>query len=226
VAVVGAGIQRDWEEASGLVRAALADEAVEVRLAALGAVVVAGAVADAAPALLELIGNDPWPEVRARVVSLAGRLPDADAVALLRAGAVDESLGVRLAAMEVAAGVSADEVSAVLEERLADEEEHPELLAAAARASGRRCQLSAVPLLYEVLRRGAEPLAHAEQIEAAVSAARAMGRIGGQEAGELLEKARRRSNPATDKAIDAALEHLGERCGNAPDKPADGEQGD
>jgi hypothetical protein len=67
-----------------------------------------------------------------------------------------------------------------------------------------------------VLRKGAEPLARSEDIEAAVEAARALGRIGGERAKELLEKARRRSNPATDKAIDAALKSLGQRCGNAP----------
>ncbi|MBW2276264.1 MAG: HEAT repeat domain-containing protein [Deltaproteobacteria bacterium] len=226
VAVVGAGIQRDWDEASELVRGALADDAVEVRLAALGAIVVAGIAADAAPALLELIDSEPWPDVRTRVVSMAGRLPQDDAVILLRAAADDESLGVRLAAIEVAGSLRASAVDSVIEERLADADELPELLAAAARSAGRRCQASAVPLLYELLRRGAEPLAHTEEIEAAVAAARAMGRIGGQEAGKLLEKARRRSNPATDKAIDAALETLGERCGNAPEKPDEASETD
>jgi HEAT repeat protein len=219
VAIVGAGFQQGWSEAVALLRKALADEAVEVRLAALGAVVVAGLVEDAAPTLRELIADDPWPEVRSRVVTLAVRLPTEHAVALLRAAAVDESLTVRLTAMEAAVGVGDAGADAVVEGRLTDEEEQPEVVAGAARAAGRRCQVSAVPLLYEVLRKGAEPLAHAEDIEAAVAAARAMGRIGGERAGELLEKARRRSNPATDKAIDAALEHLGERCGAAPEQP-------
>jgi hypothetical protein len=39
-----------------------------------------------------------------------------------------------------------------------------------------------------------------------------MGRIGTEEAKEMLRQVRRRSNPATDKAIDAALETKG-RCG-------------
>jgi len=219
VSVVGVGLQRDWDAGRELLRRALADDAVEVRLAALGAIVVAGTSEDAAPKLLELVGSDPWPEVRVRVVGLAGRLGEDHGVALLRAAAVDESLSVRLAAMEVAGGLPAGGIDAIVEERLADGEERPELLAAAARAAGRRCQASAVPLLYEILRKGAEPLAHGEDIEAAVAAARAMGRIGGEPAGELLEKARRRSNPATDKAIDAALESLGQRCGTAEETP-------
>jgi len=224
VAVVGAGLQQGWDEASAMVREGLVDEAVEVRLAALGAVAVAGVGGAAAADLIALVERDPWPEVRGRVVALAPRLADADAAVLLRAAAGDASVTVRLAAMEVAGGVPGSGVDALIEERLADAEEQPEVLEVAALSAGRRCQSSAVPALFEVLRRGAEPLAHAEEIEAAVAAARAMGAIGGERAGELLEKARRRSNPATDKAIDAALEHLGERCNAAPEKdetPAD-----
>lgn len=224
VAVVGAGLQPDWDRARDLVRDALADDAVEVRLAALGAMAVGGLVETAATELERLGSEDPWPVVRARVVTMAGRLPEERAVALLGAAAVDESLSVQLAAMEVAGRVDAKGVGAVIEERLADGEEQPEVRAAAARAAGRRCQVSAAPALYELLRKGAEPLARAEDIEAAVEAARAMGRIGGEQTGELLEQARRRSNPATDKAIDAALESLGQRCGNAPHKE-EGESG-
>jgi hypothetical protein len=68
--------------------------------------------------------------------------------------------------------------------------------------------------LYEVLRKGAEPLAELRDVDAAVAAAGALGAIGGARAEELLRKARQRSNPATDAAIDAALSRLGQECGS------------
>jgi hypothetical protein len=39
-----------------------------------------------------------------------------------------------------------------------------------------------------------------------------MGAIGGKQAEELLMEAKKRSNPATDRAIRAALRDLGEPC--------------
>jgi hypothetical protein len=68
--------------------------------------------------------------------------------------------------------------------------------------------------LFEVLRKGAEPLAEMRDVDAAVAAAGALGAIGGAEAEGLLRKARQRSNPATDAAIDFALLRIGEECGS------------
>ena len=70
-------------------------------------------------------------------------------------------------------------------------------------------------LLFEVLKTGAEQLASAEEIEAAIAASAAMGAIGTDRAEELLVKAAKRSNPSTDRAIKATLTTLGKRCGNA-----------
>jgi hypothetical protein len=214
VAVAGVGLQPGWDRAGQIVERALGDDAPEVRMAAMGALARSGEPEQAEEALEQVVRADPWPEVRVLAVALADRLSPAGGTALLRVAAADPSRTVRLAAMEAAVGVEGQPIDSLIEERISDADEDAEVVAAAARAAGRRCQISAVPALFEVLRRGAEPLAHEDDITAAVAAARAMGRIGGERAAELLEKARRRSNPATDKAIDTAAAELGQRCGN------------
>jgi HEAT repeat protein len=89
--------------------------------------------------------------------------------------------------------------------RLSDEAERPGVRAVAARTAGRRCQGSAVQALFDLLKRGVEPMAKRQDIEAAVVAAAALGELGTPEARVLLEKAARRSNPIIDKAITEAL---------------------
>ena len=71
---------------------------------------------------------------------------------------------------------------------------------------------TALPLLFEILKKGSEPLAVQEDVQAAVVAANAMGAIGGEEAKSLLTKAKRRTNMHTKRAIDSALANPGERC--------------
>jgi hypothetical protein len=220
VAVEGLGRQHGWDQGLELVVDALTDPSPEVRIAALAALKRSAGAEQSIAALQEIAQDDPWPEVRVEVLALAAHLPTAHGAKLIGLAAVDASRRVRLAAMKSAPAVKTEEVGKIVEERLADAEEDPEVIAAAARAAGKRCQGSALALLYDVLRQGAEPLARSEDITAAVEAARAIGRIGGVEGQQLLEKARRRSNPSTDKAIDAALADLGVRCDN-PVEPAE-----
>ena len=61
-------------------------------------------------------------------------------------------------------------------------------------------------------------MAPSEHRQVAVAAARAMGVIGSPEALKLLKKARQRSNPATDKAIDDAMVDRNDHCETREDR--------
>ena len=140
------------------------------------------------------------------------RLFHEDAAAILKKAIGDPSPRVREAALRQAGPVAGEEIDRMIEERLGDEEELPRLTRLAANAAGARCQETALPALFAILQKGAEPLANPDDLLSAVFAARAMGTIGGETAKKLLKKAKTRSNPRTDKAIGAALEALGESC--------------
>ena len=73
-----------------------------------------------------------------------------------------------------------------------------------------------VDLLFQLLQVGAEPLASKAERNAAVAAARALGAVGSPRARKHLEKARTRSNPTTDKAIDESLATFGHHCKSGP----------
>ncbi|MCP4674942.1 MAG: HEAT repeat domain-containing protein [Deltaproteobacteria bacterium] len=213
VAVTGLGRCADEsEERRRLITQALEDDAPQVRLAALGAIEKTDEAAAAAEKLGMLAEVDPWPGVRALSVQTARKLPVELAVPILEQTAVDRSSRVRAAAIEAAARVPGDRVDRIIIARLEDKNEQPGLKKLAAGTAGARCQESALGALFEVLKTGAEPLADEKNVSAAVAAAKAIGAVGGENAKKLLEKAKRRSNPATDRAIDAALAALGKPC--------------
>ncbi len=191
---------------------ALLDKAPEVRLAALQTIKKVRLAGTALDKLTDLAGSDPWPEVRALVVSNTTQLSPEQALPLLEQAHRDSSIRVRTATLKSAASFPGDKTDQIIEAHLLNENELPELRLKAAHIAGTRCQKSFLPALFEVLQKGAEPLADYKDISAALTAAKAMGAIGGPEAETLLKKARQRSNPATDKAIDAALATLGEQC--------------
>ncbi len=213
VAVTGLGrCADDSEDRRRLVTQALEDDAPEVRLAALGAIEKTGEAAAAARKLATLTQTDPWPGVRALSAQTARKLPPELAVPILEQAAVDRSSRVRAAAIEAAARIPGDRIDRIIIARLEDKDEQPGLKRLAAGTAGARCLESALDALFEVLKNGAEPLADEKDVSAAMAAAKAIGAVGGENAKKLLEKAKRRSNPATDRAIDAALATLGKPC--------------
>jgi hypothetical protein len=216
-----AAVARTQAPAAAALAAATSDAEAEVRLAAISGLRGTFAVKGEAPKIARLAAEDPWPAVRAGAVGLAPELPPDAAVALLTRAAHDASPQVRVAALAAAPRVPGTEIDAIVVERLSDGAEGPFMRAAAALAARSRCQESAVEALSDLLRKGAEPLAAQRDIDAAVAAAGALGAIGGARAAELLQKARQRSNPATDAAIGAALEGLGAECGRGAPTPPD-----
>ncbi len=190
----------------------LRDEAPEVRLAAIRAIRNRSMEKPVLPILADLAVADPWPEVRAQVVQGAGRLSPENAIPILQKTIHDTSPRVREAAIRQAIPFAGLEMDRMIEERLGDKEELPRLTRIAVDAAGARCQETAIPALFAILQKGAEPLAAPDDVLSAVFAARAMGAIGGETAKKLLKKAKTRSNPRTDRAIRDALEALGHPC--------------
>jgi hypothetical protein len=200
--------------AAAALRAAVEDPEVPVRLAALGGLRGAGVPREAEQRLVAAAGADPWPAVRAAIAGIAADVSAGSAVEILSRALRDAAPTVRIAGLAAAPGVEGEAIDRLVLDRLSAAKEEPRVRAAAARAARARCQSSAVQPLYEVLRKGAEPLAEMRDVDAAVAAAGALGAIGGAEAEELLRRARQRSNPSTDAAIDGALLRLGEECGS------------
>ncbi|MCP4599830.1 MAG: hypothetical protein GY847_04695 [Proteobacteria bacterium] len=220
VAISGLGACIDGKkDRAKLIIAALEDGAPEVRMVGLGVIGKMGIVHTAVDRVAELAGSDPWPDVRALSAAAARYLPYDLAIPILEQTHRDPSSRVRKATLESAIAVPGERVDRIIKARLEAKDEKPRLKKIAARAAGIRCQSGALPALFEVLRKGSEPLANEKDIFAALAAARAMGAIGGPEAEELLTKARSRSNPVTDKAIDNALATLGEPCETKPSGP-------
>jgi HEAT repeat protein len=218
IAVGGLRSQKDRSAVGPAVREALADDSPKVRLAALDVIAKMGIEEETLEALQRLAKSDPWPVVRTTVARLAGGLPKEAALPILETAAADEAVAVRLEATKSIAGIPGARAGTLLEERLSKTDEDLGIVAVAARALGARCQASSVPVLHAVLVRGAKPLASQEEITAAIAAASSMGAIGDARSRRLLEQARKRSNPATDRAIDAALENASRRCGDAEPK--------
>lgn len=211
---------RKDEAAARALRAAISDPEVPVRLAAIAGMRDAGAHDEGEAQLVGAAGTDPWPVVRAAIAALAPELSSESAAEILSRALRDPAAQVRLEGLSSAARVDGDTIDGLVVERLSAAGEEPRVRAAAARAARARCIESAVQPLYEVLRKGAEPLAELRDVDAAVAAAGALGAIGGASSEELLRKARQRSNPTTDAAIDAALARFGQECGSGDgDRP-------
>ena len=216
VAVMGLGdcIPPD-DKVMKIIDAALKDPETPVRLAALSAIAEHRAADTFVRQLAALSAKDMWPEVRAVAVAVVFGLSADNALPVLETAEHDASLMVRKAALNGAMRFSSERADAIIVRRLQDEKEAAELKIRAAQAAGRRCQENALPALVALLKKGAEPLAPHDDVEIALAAANAMGHIGTAQAKAMLTDARKRSNPATDKAIDAALKFDG-GCGGSP----------
>ncbi|MCP4196093.1 MAG: hypothetical protein GY762_03000 [Proteobacteria bacterium] len=213
IAVTGlGGCKNPAGDGIELCRQALEDDAPEVRLAALHAMAKRSVNDPCLPLLTRLADADPWPTVRAQVAVAAGRLLPAQAIPILEIATRDSSPKVRAAALKSSVSFASPEVDKLIEERLLEQGELPQIKRIAAETAGRRCRETALLALLAVLQKGAEPLAAPEDVSSAVSAASAIGAIGGEQAAALLKEAKRRSNPLTDRAIRAALQNLGEPC--------------
>lgn len=200
------------ERARAVAREALGDTAVEVRLAALHTLERLGAEEKSRKVVARLAVEDAWPGVRARSVHFAARFDPGATLPILSVAKNDSSPVVRAAALKGAGSISGKEADRLIEDFLANDEEESGIKIMAAGIAARRCQRTAVPLLFDLLKRGAEPQAGSKEVDVAVAAAESLGRIGGSEAREYLYKAKRRSNLLTDRAIDAALGKSSSRC--------------
>jgi hypothetical protein len=213
IAVTGlGGCENPAGDGIEICKQALEDDAPEVRLAALHAMAKRAVNDPCLPLLTRLADADPWPTVRAQVAVEAGRLLPAQAIPILEIATRDSSPKVREAALKSSVSFTSPQVDKLIEERLLEHAELPQIKRIAAETAGRRCRETALFALLAVLQKGVEPLAAPEDVSSAVSAARAMGAIGGKQAAALLKEAQKRSNPATDRAIRAALRDLGEPC--------------
>lgn len=219
-ALRGIGGCADEELASSTLQKGLSDEEPAVRLAALDALYEGRRRGSSSPLerISDIARNDPWPKVRARAVRLSGLFPRDKVMALLKVAAEDASSDVRETALFAVFQYFGKEADALIEARLVAENETDKIKSAAAAAVGRRCQESALPALFALLKRGAEPMAAPSAVEVAVVAARAMGEIGTPEAVSMLKKAAKRSNLSTDRAIEAALKNPGAACGRLAKK--------
>jgi HEAT repeat protein len=213
MAVKGLGACQDENPArQSLLREALEDKEPEVRLVTLRVMLSNGISNIASDRIGALATSDPWPDVRARSVANTRHFNSKLAADILTKTQDDPSGKVRTATVEAAIPIPGKRIDQIIEARLSDTNEKARTKKIAAFAAGIRCQKTALPLLFEVLKKGAEPLAAERDISVAEAAAKAMGAIGTEEALELLKKARRRSNPATDKAIDTAIGAAPGRC--------------
>jgi HEAT repeat protein len=213
IAITGLGAcDNPGGEAIGMISQALNDGTPEVRLAALHAMDEDSVNDGFPPILIRLAESDSWPMVRAQVAVEAGRVRPAHAIPILEIAIRDSSAKVREAALKSSIAISAPQVDKLIEERLLDPDELPQVKRTAANAAAMRCGVTALAALFTMLQKGAEPLAAPEDVSSAVAAARAMGTIGGKQAEELLMEAKKRSNPATDRAIGAALRDIGRSC--------------
>ena len=216
ISLTGIGMcMRDHADFTQALLRGLRDPEPPVRLAALDSLASTEHLAPLFPEIVKLAANDMWPRVRAEAVSTAIRFPEPKALSILEKGAADRSLIVRQTAMEGAFQFHSPRADRIIERGLLDPDEANLTKLRAIAQIGKRCQTSALSVLNALLKIGKEPLAPFEAVELAVAAARTMGTIGTPQAKEMLKKAKERSNPATDKAINAALGSQG-ACPQSP----------
>ncbi len=214
VAVTGLASYSDSAEAQKIIGKALVDKEPAVRIAALNLVFdkKTGNFNEILPLVEQTIIEDPWPKVRSKAIRLVTLFSRDKALGLILKGSRDTSSDVRQAALLSVIGYFGADADAIIEERLSTQNETHTIRTAAAMAVGNRCQKTALPALFNLLKKGAEPLASDTEIEVAVTAAKAMGNIGTKEAVSMLKEALKRSNPATDRAIENALKNPGAVC--------------
>ncbi len=185
---------------------ALRDGEVAVRMAAL--IGLAGMEEGDWGDALGFLQEDPWPRVRALVLSASAGLDETRRRPLVARALADDSAIVVGRALDSAAVVGADPaIDVLVAARIDGSEKNPSLRRQAARTAGMRCAKDEKTLkaLAWSLAFGADPLADPADAVAAAEAALALGRIGTTAARRMLEQMRERANPTADSAIRSAL---------------------
>jgi HEAT repeat protein len=192
---------RGAPRAAGLSAAALADPSPRVRTTALAL------LTGRAPPLREvaaLARRDRWPMVRAAAVrALAGH---ADGLPMLRRAVGDPGKGVRAAAIEGLAAAGDGASLPLIEERLRDEREWPEVIRAALGFVRTECALGAVDALGAVVARALRPNPWEPDLDVAGEAVLVLGHLGGEEAEALLARAARSRIPVLEASARLATE--------------------
>jgi hypothetical protein len=193
--------------------AALSDPHVRVREAALENL-AERPVESARPALLRVLGKDPWPLVRVASVKALARLAPAATVdaALATAASGDASAHVRRSAILALGSHNARAHRQAVRERLDDSDEDPYVRAAAAATLGTFCDQSAVDALTAY----AKPITRLTTDEAAQTIARAslsaLGRLAPKDLAQRLAMFKGDQVPPWARQVaDAALTYP-ERC--------------
>jgi len=193
---------------------ALDDSDVRVREAAVRA---SADLPAAAPALAKRLADDPWPLVR---IAAADALADSKASntaepALARA-IEDESPHVRAHVLLALGAHHASVELPKIRERLADQDEHPLVRAAAAQALAALCDMSSVPALTGYALKLADPMADANQHMIGAASLLALSDLRPADLEARLQPLRAKGAPVQARqAADAVLRRSGGACGKA-----------
>jgi HEAT repeat protein len=166
---------------------------------------------------IENLSNDHWPHVRTVAINSADLLPDSQKVEFLIKAMQDESTTVVMAALKKIVQMPWNlKIQKALIKILADQGINNRIIFLATTIAGKECykDKAMVPVLVNLLEKGAQPLASSAQIQIGIEAASALSRIGSQEAKKALEKASALSNPTMDEAISSVLKTFGKECKN------------
>jgi hypothetical protein len=118
--------------------------------------------------------------VRAAVLEALAGQPGAEAV--LRKGVDDRTRQVRAAAIRALTSSAARGAWPLVEARLKDKDEWPQVVAEAVQFASALCIQAAAPALLELLRHGIKPDAWAPDADTALLALEALARLGGANA--------------------------------------------
>lgn len=167
-----------------------------------------GGAESARALLLRLAQRDPWPRVRAAAVTALAS--DADARALLVGALADPKARVRLAAIEAFRTTGDPRGAEAVAARLSRTNELATVQRAAARYLGQVCATDHQQTLMDTVARGRRPNAYDPDVQTAVVAVAALGRLGGPEVASFLTDVRTGGPPeAIRAAAERALESLG-----------------
>jgi len=172
-----AEVIRETAPLQDLLLAALRDESVRVRIAAMRTVARAKDV-PASSHLAEILRHDHWPIARAEAAMALGDLAaSSDVDRALLSAVRDPSRHVRAPALIALGKRGVSEAAKPARKRLVDDDEAVNVRTAAAVALGRLCDPGAVDALTRIARRMADPHDLSEERDVAPAAVTALGRI-------------------------------------------------
>ncbi|MEO0324266.1 MAG: hypothetical protein AAF447_14995, partial [Myxococcota bacterium] len=160
-----------------------------------------------------LARRDSWPRVRAAGVAAIVGTPAG--LPVVRAALSDPSRDVREAAVRALTEAPDDDPDASwprVRARLADEDEFPAVVMAAANYAAVRCRGDALEAFGPVLDRALRPTPWSPDVDAAVVAIEAAGALGGPGADALLTRAEAATAPPSLRAAAHRARRRGARC--------------